>query len=94
MSALVIIVKPLVYRALLPSIDGNKANAWELGFRLGQASEFSLLVGFLAFHMMVMSEKAYLLVQAVTVVTFLVSSYFVSVKYPSQVVAQTDLVDE
>jgi Kef-type K+ transport system membrane component KefB len=93
-SALVLIVKPLVYRALLPSIDGNKANAWELGFRLGQASEFSLLVGFLAFHMMVMSEKAYLLVQAVTVVTFLVSSYFVSVKYPSQVVAQTDLVDE
>lgn len=93
-AVLVIIIKPLVYRVLLPSIDGNKSNAWELGFRLGQTSEFSLLVGFLAFHMMVMSEEAYLLVQAVTVITFLVSSYFVSMKYPSQIAAQTDLVDE
>ena len=75
-------------------MDGNKSNAWELGFRLGQASEFSLLVGFLAFHMMIMSEKAYLLIQTVTLLTFIISSYFVNIKYPSPSMSTTELTRE
>ena len=44
--------------------------------------------------MNMVSERAYLLVQAVTVVTFLVSSYFVGLKYPGTMVSKTELFDE
>jgi predicted Kef-type K+ transport protein len=77
---LVIIIKPLVYKTLMPSLDGSRLDSWEFGLRLGQASEFSLLVAFMGFHNMLISQEAYLLVQAVTVLSFIASSYIVGFK--------------
>jgi Kef-type K+ transport system membrane component KefB len=79
---LVIIIKPLVYKTLMPSLDGSRLDSWEFGLRLGQASEFSLLVAFMGFHNMLISQEAYLLVQAVTVLSFIASSYIVGFKFP------------
>lgn len=82
-SLAVLLLKPLVYRLVLREVDESKATAWEIGFRLGQASEFSLLVAFLANEAQLISSLAYAVIQAVTIITFIVSSYWVVLKYPS-----------
>jgi predicted Kef-type K+ transport protein len=55
----------------------------EVGIRLGQASEFSLLVGSIALSSKVISAAAANLIQATTILTFIVSSYLVVLKYPT-----------
>ena len=80
-ALMTIFIKPIIYKLLMPSLDGSKLNSWEFGFRLGQASEFSLLVGFLSFHMLLISQDAYLLIQSATVLSFMISSFIVNLKF-------------
>src|SRR3990167_8228173 len=61
----------------------KKSVAREVGVRLGQASEFSLLVGSIALSTKVISAVAANLIQAATILTFVVSSYWVVLKYPT-----------
>ena len=46
LAALVLGLKPVVYRFLLQGVSEKRSLAWDLGFRLGQASEFSLLIAY------------------------------------------------
>ena len=48
LAALIMLVKPVTFRLLLAKISGSDALAWEVGFRLGQISEFSLLIAYIA----------------------------------------------
>ena len=48
LSALMLVVKPLLFRLLLERLSESKALAWDVGLRLGQNSEFSLLIAYLA----------------------------------------------
>ena len=48
LAVLVLGLKPIVFRYLLSRISESKALAWEVGFRLGQISEFSLLIAYIA----------------------------------------------
>lgn len=91
LACFLILLKPLVYRFLHRSVDKNKNTAWEIGFRLGQASEFSLLVGFLAFSSTLITEQAYISIQAVSIITFIVSSYVVVMRYPSPIAFNSKL---
>ena len=86
-----IILKPVVYRFLHRKVDENKSTAWEIGMRLGQASEFSLLVGFLAFSSTLITQKAYISIEAVSIITFVVSSYVVVMRYPSPIAFNSKL---
>ena len=76
-------LKPATFLALLKSVDESKRRAWEVGVRLGQASEFSILVALLAYGADFISESAYIAIQAVTIISFVVSSYLVVFFYPS-----------
>jgi Kef-type K+ transport system membrane component KefB len=76
-------LKPLIYRFLLVREGESKQVSWEVGVRLGQASEFSLLVAYLAVHSLLISQQASFLIQATTILTFIVSSYWVVMKYPT-----------
>ena len=89
LSALVLGLKPVVYRFLLKGVSEQRTLAWDLGFRLGQASEFSLLIAYVAVGGALISEQASLLIQATTIITFLVSSYIVVLNYPTPI-AVTD----
>jgi predicted Kef-type K+ transport protein len=53
--------------------------------RLGQASEFSLLVASIALTTHLISDYASNLIQATTILTFIVSSYLVVLKYPTPI---------
>ena len=85
LSLLVLTMKPVVYRFLLKGVSEKRALAWDLGFRLGQASEFSLLIAYVAVGAAVISEQASLLIQATTIITLLASSYIVVLNYPTPI---------
>ena len=86
-----LLAKPIVYRLLLRSIDENKQVAWEIGVRLGQGSEFSLLVGFMALQGALLSPLGYLCIQSVTVISFIISAYVVTLRYPSPIAIYREL---
>ena len=82
LAALVLALKPVVYRYLLGGMSESRNLAWDLGFRLGQASEFSLLIAYIAFDLALISQDASLLIQATTILTLLASSYIVVLNSP------------
>lgn len=85
LSGLILIIKPAVFGLLLRRTGEKKSVAWEVGVRLGQASEFSLLVAFLAVEAKkpLIGDSANFLIQATTILTFFVSSYWVVLRYPT-----------
>ncbi|WP_028380443.1 cation:proton antiporter [Legionella cherrii] len=85
LSGLVLLFKPILFSLLLGKSGEKKHIAKEVGIRLGQASEFSLLVASIALSTNLISDKASNLIQATTILTFIVSSYFVVLKYPTPI---------
>lgn len=86
-----LLLKPLIYRFLLVREGESKSVAWEVGVRLGQASEFSLLVAYLAGNHSMISDKMSFLIQASTIITFVVSTYWVVWKYPTPMATSAKL---
>ena len=85
LAALVLTLKPVTYRFLLKGVSEKRTLAWDLGFRLGQASEFSLLIAYVAAASALISTQASLLIQATTIITFFISSYIVVLNYPTPI---------
>jgi len=52
---------------------------------LGQLSEFSLLIAVLALDLKIIGEQASYLIQVATLLTFIVSSYIIVLKYPTPI---------
>lgn len=85
MAAVMLAIKPVVFRFLLRGMSETNALGWETGFRLGQISEFSLLIAFIATAESLIGEHASHLIQATAILTFLVSSYIVVFRYPTPI---------
>lgn len=85
MAALVLLLKPIVFHGLLRGLSETDTNSWEIGFRLGQISEFSLLIAFIASAGHLIGEHASHLIQATAILTFLLSSYIVVFRYPTPI---------
>ncbi|MCZ6657028.1 MAG: cation:proton antiporter [Gammaproteobacteria bacterium] len=85
LAALLIAIKPVVFATLLNWQGETRANSWEVGYRLGQASEFSLLLSYVAMTAGLLGEEAGHVVQGATVLTLIVSSYFVIFRYPTPI---------
>ena len=78
-----LLIKPQIFKWLLERTGDPNQDAKEIGYRLGQISEFSLLIAVLAVDMQVISVKAGYLIQVCTLITFIVSSYLVIFQYPT-----------
>ena len=85
LAALLIAIKPVVFAKLLHWQGETRDNSWEVGYRLGQASEFSLLLSYVAMTAGLLGEEAGHIVQGATVLTLIVSSYFVIFRYPTPI---------
>ncbi len=83
LAALMLLIKPMCFKILFVKSGEKKRVAQEVGLRLGQASEFSLLVASIAMSTKLISDVASNLIQAATILTFIVSSYVVVLKYPT-----------
>ncbi len=91
LATLVLCLKPLIYRFLLIGMSEQRPLAWDLGFRLGQASEFSLLIAYVAVGNALISEQASLLIQATTIITLVVSSYIVVLNFATPIAISDEL---
>jgi len=78
-----LLLKPFVFRWLWMRQGETAATSAEVGARLGQISEFSLLIAVLATQSGVISMQASYLIQLATLITFIVSSYFIVLRYPT-----------
>ncbi len=85
LAFVVVLVKPLVYRYLFTWLGETKQVAWEVGARLGQNSEFSLVIAYTALQEQLVHSGVNTMIQAVTMLTFIVSSYYVVLRYPTPV---------
>ena len=85
LAALMLVLKPLVFRALLGRLSETPALAWDVGLRLGQNSEFSLLIVYMAAAYGLIGKEASHLVQATAIITFLLSSYVVVLRLPNPI---------
>lgn len=85
LALLVLVLKPVVYRFLLKGVSERRELAWDLGFRLGQASEFSLLIAYIALDAGLIALNTSLTIQAATIITLLISSYIVVFNYPTPI---------
>ena len=91
LAAAVLILKPFVFRWLLVRTDEKPKLAAEIGARLGQGSEFALLIAALALHREVVGERAAYLIQAFTMLTFIASSYIIMLRYPTPIAVNARL---
>lgn len=85
LAAVVMAAKIWGYGKLLVRNGEKPKLAREVGVRLGQASEFTLLVVVLALTEQVISEQLAHLIQAATLFTFIASSYIVMNRYPTPI---------
>lgn len=81
MAFVMIILKPVAFRYLFTFTKQSVPESWELGIRLGQVSEFSILVAEIAEQSQVIGADAAFLVKGTTILTFLLSSLWVTRTY-------------
>ena len=89
LGGVMLVMKPAVFRWLLRRERESSRLSMEIGVRLGQLSEFSLLIAVLAFSGGVIGQRAAYTIHAATLLTFIVSSYVIMLRYPTPI-AVTD----
>ena len=85
LALVMLTIKPLVFKALLDWEGEQPRLGREIGVRLGQVSEFSLLIALLAVSGGVIGAQASFLIQATTLLTFICSSYLIMFRYPTPI---------
>lgn len=91
LAVVLIALKPVVFRVLLVWQGESKGTSWEVGNRLGQASEFSLLVTAVALGGALVGEAAAHVIRGATVITLVASTYLVIFRYPSPIAVSASL---
>ncbi|OQW94801.1 MAG: sodium:proton antiporter [Beggiatoa sp. IS2] len=85
LAGIMLTAKPWIFKYLLVK-SGEKADlSLEMGVRLGQISEFSLLIAVVALNTGIIGPSASYLIQAATILTFIASSYIVVQRYPTPI---------
>jgi Kef-type K+ transport system membrane component KefB len=91
LGGVMLLLKPAVFRVALSRVAESAPLAWETGWRLGQMSEFSLLITFLAMQSALIGQQTVLLIQLATVLTLIGSSTIVVLRFPTPVAASERL---
>ncbi len=80
-----VLVKPVLYHLLLKFSKESSGRSLEVAVRLGQMSEFSLLLAVLAADMNVIHSQVSFLIQFATLISFIISSTYVVMTYPTPI---------
>jgi len=86
-----LVLKPIVFHWLLTRVGDPVQRSTEIGYRLGQMSEFSMLIGALALQLSVIGARVSYTIQLATILTFVVSSYLVVKRFPTPIAVSDDL---
>ncbi|MCB1755599.1 MAG: cation:proton antiporter, partial [Gammaproteobacteria bacterium] len=91
LAAAGVLLKPLIFKVLLRREKEKERLAGEIGVRLGQISEFSLLIAVVATSTDLISERSASLIQTATILSFIVSSYWIVMYYPTPIAVSEKL---
>jgi Kef-type K+ transport system membrane component KefB len=91
LAALLMVLKPAVYLWFFKRAGEAGRFSRELGVRMGQASEFSLIIALAAAAGGTISLRASQLIQVTTILTMIASSYAVVSFYPTPLGTRTSL---
>lgn len=91
LAAVLLTVKPWVFRWLLQRAGESRPRAGEIGVRLGQNSEFTLLIAVLALHAGVVRDQVAYLLELCTILTMMVSMYLIVLRYPTPIAVRDEL---
>lgn len=83
--SVLLLIKPYVFKFLITKSGESEQDSKEIGVRLGQLSEFSLLVGFVALSAGLISIKAANFIHVCTIVSFILSTYLIVFRYPTPI---------
>ena len=84
-ALLITVMKPFVFKLGFQLIGEEKDFSKELGVRLGQGSEFSLLIAYSALASGLIDMRSSYLIQMVVILTFVLSTYWVVFCYPTPI---------
>ncbi len=91
LAGVLIALKPVVFIKLF-RIKGEEAGfSKETGFRLGQASEFSMIIAVFASRLNYLSDDVFKLIQVATIITMIISSYIVVYNYYTPISPRQEL---
>jgi glutathione-regulated potassium-efflux system ancillary protein KefC len=85
LAGILLVVKPFLFTFFFRKTGESSAFSKEAGIRLGQLSEFSLLIAMLAFELGDISARASQFIQLTTILTIFVSSFIVVFKYSTPI---------
>ena len=85
LAVFVTVIKPLVFHVLFVRAGEKRDVSLEVGFRLGQISEFSLLIAVLAEQSRFIDSITSYLIQLATLLSFVMSSYLIVLRYPTPI---------
>lgn len=80
-----IVIKPWVFKKLFIKAGEKPEVSEEVGFRLGQISEFSMLIAVLAVQSSFIGDEMSYLIQLATLLTFIISSYVIVLRFPTPI---------
>ncbi|MCK5335092.1 MAG: cation:proton antiporter [Gammaproteobacteria bacterium] len=84
-GALIVPLKAWVFRHAFGWAGESAELSKELAARLSQSSEFSLLVAFSALSMGLLTKETSMIIQVATITSFIISTYWVVLKYPTPI---------
>ena len=84
-SSIMLALKPVTFARLLRKSGESSGLSSEVGVRLGQVSEFSLMIAVLALNAGAIGSSASYLIQTTTLITFIISSYIIMLNYPTPI---------
>ena len=91
LAALLLAAKPWMFRMLLMHNGETAPRATEIGVRLGQNSEFALLIAVLALETGVIRDQAAYLLELTTILAMMVSMYLIVLRYPTPIAVRDEL---
>jgi Kef-type K+ transport system membrane component KefB len=91
LAAVATLLKPQIFKFLLKREKEKEKVAGEIGIRLGQISEFSLLIAIIASNSQMISERSASLIQTATILSFIISSYWIVMYYPTPIATDEKL---
>lgn len=94
MTLAFIIVKPWLFKKFFKASGEPPAFSQEIGIRLGQMSEFALLIATLALALGHITIQASQLIQLVTILSFIASGYIVVLKYQTPIGTSERLIKD
>jgi len=85
LGLIALLLKPLLYRLLMMLSKESAQRSTEVALRLGQMSEFSLLLAVTASELALVRAEVSYLIQISTLLSFVFSSYYIIAHYPTPI---------